>query len=214
MMKSTRSARRSIVATAATLLAGMLATGVAAAQAAPSQAEGQSARLDLAATFDVLHTNHLIAQEFWAEGADVELGARLYGGLGVAARVEGLHAGAANANGEPLSLVTAVAGPRYTVRMRSQRYAIFAEALAGESSGFNSLFSKGSGPVGSANAGTTSSANALAVDVGGGLDVQLNHRFALRALRASYLYTQFPNTTTNVQNSLSLSTGIVVRFGR
>jgi hypothetical protein len=213
-MKSTRSARRSMVATAATLLAGVLATGVAAAQAAPSPAEGQSARLDLAVTYDTLHTNHLIAQEFWAQGVALELGARLYGGLGIAGRVEYLHAGASSSNGEPLSLVTAVAGPRYTVRMRSQRYAIFAEALAGESSGFNSLFSKGSGPVGSMNAGTTSSANALAVDAGGGLDVQLNHRFAWRAFRASYLYTQFPNTTTNVQNSLSISTGFVWSVGR
>ena len=51
------------------------------------------------------------------------------------------------------------------------------------------------------------------MDVGGGLDVRLNHRFALRALRASYLRTQFPNTTTNVQNSLSLSAGVVMRFG-
>ena len=213
-MKSKRSIRRSMVATAATLLAGMLATGAAAAQAAPSPAEGQSARLDLAVTYDTLHTNHLIAQEFWAQGAAVELGARLYGGLGVAGRVEYLHASASSANGEPLSLLTVVAGPRYTVQMRSQRYAIFAEALAGESSGFNSLFSKGSGPVGSTNAGTTSSANALAVDVGGGLDVRLNHHFAIRAIRASYFYTQFPNTTTNVQNSLSISTGFVWFPGR
>jgi hypothetical protein len=86
--------------------------------------------------------------------------------------------------------------------------------LAGISNGFHSLFSEGSGPVGSVNAGTTSSSNALAVDVGGGLDVRLNHRFAVRAFRASYLRTQFPNTATNVQNSLSLSAGLVVRFGR
>jgi hypothetical protein len=214
-MKSTRSARRSMVATVATLLASMLATSVAVAQAAPLQAEeGQSARLDLAVTYDMLHTNHLIAQEFWAEGGGAELGVRLYGGLGIAGRVEYLHAGASSANGEPLSLLTTVAGPRYTVQMGGQRYAIFAEALAGESNGFNSLFSKGSGPVGSMNAGTTSSANVLAVDVGGGLDVRLNHHFAIRALRASYLYTQFPNTTTNVQNSLSFSAGIVWSLGR
>ena len=86
--------------------------------------------------------------------------------------------------------------------------------MAGISNGFHSLFSEGSGPVGSVNAGTTSSSNALAVDVGGGLDVQLNRRFAVRAFRASYLRTQFPNTTTNVQNSFSLSAGVVVRFGR
>jgi hypothetical protein len=197
-----------LAATLAAMLMTMLATGAAVAQVV------QSAPIDLAVTYDVLHTDHLTAQDFWMQGGAVELGARLYRGLSVAARVEGLHAGANSANGEPLSLVTAVVGPRFTVRMRSQRYAIFGEALVGESSGFHSLFSEGSGPLGSANAGTTASANALAVDVGGGLDVRLNHHFAMRAFRASYLRTQFPNTTTNVQNSLSISAGIVVRFGR
>jgi hypothetical protein len=128
--------------------------------------------------------------------------------------VEGLHAGASSANGEPLSLVTAVFGPRYTIEMRSHRYAIFGEALAGESNGFHSLFSEGSGPVGAVNVGTTSSSNALAVDVGGGMDMRLNHHFAVRLFRASYLRTQFPNTTTNIQNSLSLGAGLVMRFGK
>jgi hypothetical protein len=189
-------------------MAVLLIAGAAAAQ------EVQSAPIDLAVTYDALHTNHITAQNFWMQGGAMELGARAYRGLGIAARVEGLHAGANSATGEPLSLVTTVFGPRYTWEKHSKRYAIFGEGLAGISNGFHSLFSEGSGPVGSVNAGTTSSSNALAVDVGGGLDVRLNHRFALRAFRASYLRTQFPNTTTNVQNSLSLSAGLVVRFGK
>jgi hypothetical protein len=189
----------------------MLAAGAAST---PGMAAAQNAPIDLAVTYDALHTNHITAQNFWMQGGAMELGARAYRGLGIAARVEGLHAGTNSSTGEPLSLVTAVFGPRYTIETRSQRYAIFGEGLAGISNGFHSLFSEGSGPVGSVNAGTTSSSNALAVDVGGGLDVQLNRRFAVRAFRASYLRTQFPNTTTNVQNSLSLSAGVVVRFGR
>lgn len=138
----------------------------------------------------------------------------MYRGLGIAARVEGDHAGANITTGEPLSLVTTVFGPRYSVETRSHRYAIFGEGLAGISNGFDSLFSEGSGPVGSVSAGTTSSSNALAVDVGGGLSVRLNHRFALRAIRASYVRTQFPNTTTNAQNSLNIGAGLVMQFGR
>jgi opacity protein-like surface antigen len=186
----------------------LLVANVAAAQGA------QSAPIDLAITYDALHTNHITAQSFWAQGGAVELGARAWRGLGIAARVEGDHAGANSTTSEPLSLVTAVFGPRYTLETRSHRYAIFGEGLVGISNGFHSLFSEGSGPVGSVNAGTTSSSNALAVDVGGGLDVRLNHRVAVRAFRASYLRTQFPNTITNAQNSLSLSAGVVVRFGR
>lgn len=187
-------------------MAVMLAAGAAAAQGVPS------APIDLAVTYDALHTNQITAQSFWMQGGAVELGARAYRGLGIAARVEGLHAGANSTTGEPLSLVATVFGPRYTLETRSHRYAIFGEGLVGISNGFHSLFSEGSGPVGSVNAGTTSSSNALAIDVGGGLDVRLNHRFAVRALRASYLRTQFP--TTNVQNSLSLSAGVAMRFGR
>ena len=192
-------------------IALMLTAGAASAQAAPA---GQGAPIDLAVTYDALHTNHISAQNFWMQGGAVELGARVYRGLGVVARVEGLHTGSNSTTGEPLSLVTAVFGPRCTIETRSHRYALFGEGLVGISNGFDSLFSEGSGAVGSVDAGTTSSSNALAVDVGGGLDVRLNHRFALRAFRASYLRTQFPNTTTNVQNSLSLSAGVVLRFGR
>jgi hypothetical protein len=195
--------RRAILSMAVLLIAG-----AAAAQGV------QSAPIDLAVTYDALHTNHITAQSFWMQGGAVELGARMYRGLGIVARVEGDHAGANNTTDEPLSLVTTVFGPRYTLETRSHRYAIFGEGLFGISNGFKSLFSEGSGPVGSSNAGTTSSSNALAADVGGGLDVRLNRRFALRAVRASYLYTQFPNTTTNVQNSLSLSAGLVVRLGK
>lgn len=194
------------------LLAALMVANVAVAET--EAAAVQSAPVDLAVTYDVMHTNHITEQNFWMQGGAAELGARLYRGLGVVARVEGLHSGTNATTAEPLSLVTAVFGPRYTVETRSRRYAIFGESLVGISNGFHSLFSEGSGPVGSINAGTTSSANALAVDIGGGLDVRLNHHLAIRVLRASYLRTQFPNTTNNVQNSLSLGAGVVLRLGK
>jgi hypothetical protein len=188
-------------------MAALLVTSVAAAQ-------NQSAPIDLAVTYDALHTNHITAQSFWMQGGAVELGARAYRGLGIVARVEGLHAGANSTTGEPLSLVTTVFGPRYTVPLRSHRYALFGEGLVGIANGFHSLFSEGSGPVGSVNAGTTSSSNSLAVDAGGGLNIGLNHHLALRALQVNYLRTQFPNSTSNIQNSLSLGAGLVMRFGK
>jgi hypothetical protein len=190
------------------LLAALLVTSVAGAQGV------QSTPIDLAVTYDALHTNHIAAQSFWMQGGAVELGTQMYRSLGIAARVEGLHAGSTSTTAEPLSLVITVFGPRYAVQTRSHRYALFGEGLVGIANGFHSLFSEGSGPVGSVNAGTTSSSNALAVDVGGGLDIRLSHHLALRAIRASRLRTQFPNTTTNVQNSLSLGAGLVMRFGK
>ncbi len=189
-------------------MSATLVASTAVAQSLPS------APVQVAVTYDTLHTNHITGQNFWMQGGAVELAATMYGGLGIAARVEGMHAGAASPVGEPLSLVTAVFGPRYTVESGSRRYALFGEALVGESNGFRSLFSVGSGPVGAVNTGTTSSSNALAVDVGGGLDLGLRRHLSIRVLRASYLRTLFPNTTSNVQNSLSIGSGIVINFGR
>jgi hypothetical protein len=96
---------------------------MAAAQAMPNAV--QCAPIDIAVACDALHTSHITSQSFWMQGGAVELGARAWRGLGVAARVEGLHAGTNSATGEPLSLVTAV----------------FGAGLVGISNGFHSLFS-------------------------------------------------------------------------
>jgi hypothetical protein len=192
-------------------MAAMLVTSSAVAQAVPA---AESAPVDVAVTYVALRTNHITGQSFWMQGGAVELGARAYRGLGIAARVEGEYAGTNTTTGEPLSMVIAVFGPRYTMESRGGRYAIFGEGLAGISNGFHSLFSEGSGPVGSVNAGTTSSSNALAVETGGGVDVRLRRHVAIRAIQANYVRTQFPNTTTNVQNSFSVGAGVVLRLGK
>ena len=70
------------------LLAVMLVTSMAVAQ------NLQSRPIDLAVTYYALHTNHITAQSSWMKGGGaVELGAQMYRGLGIAARVEGDHAG-------------------------------------------------------------------------------------------------------------------------
>jgi hypothetical protein len=193
-----------------------LMSGIALSVGVPLSAQSLSKELpvDVAVTYAALRTNHVTAATFWMQGGAVELQARFYHGLGMAARVEGEHAGPNTTTAVPLNLVTAVFGPRYAAATRSGRYSFFGEALVGESNGFRSLFSKGSGPVGLVNAGTTSSSNTLAVETGGGFDIRLSRRVALRAIQASYLRTQFPNSTTNVQNNVSLGAGLVLRFGK
>jgi hypothetical protein len=191
------------------VLAVVMARGIAMGQNA-----SKVAPVDVAVTYDALRSNHITGDNFWAQGGAVELGGRFYRGLGVAARVEGGHAGAGNTNGVPLNLVTAVFGVRYTVSSHSGRYVIFGEGLVGQSNGFRTLFSKGSGPVGSPTAGTITSDNAFAVETGGGLDFSLSRHLGLRAIEARYLRTDFLNSTTNIQNNLSLGAGIVLRFGR
>jgi hypothetical protein len=52
-------------------MAVMLAASATSAQGVPA---GQSAPVDLAVTYDALHSNHITAQSFWMQGGAVELG--------------------------------------------------------------------------------------------------------------------------------------------
>jgi len=69
---------------------------------------------------------------------------------------------------------------------------------------------------------TSVSTNAPAFSIGGGLDIKINKKVAIRLFQAEYLYTAFGNDckfavcntgTDNSQNSFRLKSGIVVRWG-
>jgi opacity protein-like surface antigen len=67
---------------------------------------------------------------------------------------------------------------------------------------------------------TSFSKNAFALTVGGGADIKLNKKFALRLVQAEYLYTRFGNdcplaycSNNNSQNSFRLKSGIVMSWG-
>jgi opacity protein-like surface antigen len=69
-------------------------------------------------------------------------------------------------------------------------------------------------------ASTSYSKNAFAMTVGGGLDIPLSKKFALRLVQAEYLYTRFGNacafaycSNNNNQNSFRLKSGIVMAWG-
>jgi hypothetical protein len=72
---------------------GMLSMAVLLIAGAAAAQEVHSAPIDLAVTYDGLHSNHITAQSFWMQGGAAELAARMYRGLGIAARFEGDHAG-------------------------------------------------------------------------------------------------------------------------
>ena len=109
-------------------------------------------------------------------------------------------------------------GPTVTANLG--RSTIFAHALFGEARS-----SSGAGVgipiIGGISTGLTS-ANAFAMAFGGGIDVGVTRYFAIRAIQADYLRTQFSATdalTTglssslgNRQGSFRYSTGIVFRF--
>ena len=60
---------------------------------------------------------------------------------------------------------------------------------------------------------TASNATAtLALNFGGGVDLDLNRRFSVRLAQVSYLLTTFDNGSSNLQNNLRLDAGIVLHF--
>jgi opacity protein-like surface antigen len=144
------------------------------------------------------------SQNFWMQGGAVELGVDAWRGWGITANVTGTHAGSIGTSGLPLSLVTITFGPRYRWRA-NRRVSVYMEGLIGEADGLRSIFPTA--------AGTQPDANGFAVQAGGGVDCQLTERFAVRALSVGWSRTQLPNGVDNVQDSLQVGAGLVVRFG-
>ncbi|MGA7854297.1 MAG: hypothetical protein WCA15_13305 [Candidatus Acidiferrales bacterium] len=63
-------------------------------------------------------------------------------------------------------------------------------------------------------AATGDGAYSFATRIGGGLDLPLNSRFALRLIQIDYYLTHSVNATNNHQNNLLVAAGIVFRWPR
>ena len=100
------------------------------------------------------------------------------------------------------TLSTYLFGPRVSYR-HFNRVTPFGEVLFGIAHGDASFLN------------TTNSQNAFAMTVGGGVDYRVSSRFSIRPLKVDYLLThfnEFATTSTQTQNNLRVSTGIVFRF--
>lgn len=134
------------------------------------------------------------------------LGGAFFHGLGLEANVTGTHASAASTSGVGLTLVTATFGPTYIWKLPmhhadKRQWSLFGESLVGVANGLDSVFPKAGG--------AQTSANSMALEMGGGADLLLSRRVSLRLIQADWLWTQLPNGTSNVQNNLQLGFGVV-----
>jgi hypothetical protein len=188
------------------LLAGAcILTGLAAAgQSTASQVEPATGHIDVAFVYNPLMANLVGGDGFWMQGGSVQVHGRFWHGLGVVADVAGLHRVSANSSSVGLDLITWTFGPRYSWAPARGSCTFFGQGLVGEVNGLNSVFPHASG--------ATATASSLAVNVGGGINLSLNHRLSVRVLEADWLRTQLPNSTTNVQNNLRLGAGLIYRF--
>lgn len=115
-----------------------------------------------------------------------------------------LEASKINSAGVDLTTITITVGPRYTWKPHSDKFEAFGEGLVGDARGTNGVF-----PT---TVGVVSDIDSLALQIGGGLNLRVSPRVSVRAVQADWIRTQFPNGTTNVQNSLRLGAGVMFRL--
>lgn len=144
---------------------------------------------------------------FNLNGGNAELAVRVYKSLSAVFDLTGGHAGATSIPGQSLSLLSYTAGPRFTFPLhRSERVRMlpFAQVLLGGVHGFDGQFAD--------HSSISASANGFALLAGGGVDLELKHRLALRLAQVDYALNRLPNNTNDRENLLRVSVGVVLRF--
>jgi hypothetical protein len=186
--------------------------GLAAWGQAPSPQHSKAVSFDLAASYTAEKAQQApdACGCFWMKGGSMDLTANLWKGWGVTLAVNGEHASASTA-GSDLNFVRSLLGPRYSlhpvhVGVRRTPVRIFGEALFGRAYAFNSVF-----PIAG---GVVSSRDAMALQAGGGVNVQWSKHFGVRPLQVDYMRTSFLNNGSNTQNDVSASWGVIYRFGK
>jgi hypothetical protein len=200
-----------------TLLAGVfiLAGAAACAQQAQPIARRSSLSIDLGLTY-VAERAKIAPGNcgcFWPHGGGADAAITFGKGLGIAAVLNGDHASNI-APGVDVNRVAFMAGPRYTRRIHTwsadsqqeRNLQFFGEGLFGVTHAFDGVYP--------ASSGVTSSANAFAMQAGGGINLRLSKNFGLRLVQVDYARTTLPNNASNTQNDLRLAFGIAWHFTR
>lgn len=148
---------------------------------------------------------------FYLRGANTEIGYSFWKGVGFVAGATG-EAGTNLRNNIDIHQVTFFVGPRYTWNIGhispttwNRKGDIFVQGKFG-----HTFATAGQYPV---NGVLTSNASAMDLQVGGGVNMHIYHRFDLRLIEGEAVRTKLPNGISNVQNSFRISTGINFHIG-
>jgi outer membrane immunogenic protein len=185
------------------LLATVLLLGGASAAVAQESFSG-----DAAATYHWVHTNAGPGQCgcFGLNGAGLSGSFSVHGPWSVVADVSSEFTGSASSTGNSLTLTSFMGGARFQLpqpwlrKIRRHKPQPFAQVLVGVAH------------AGGLEAGVGDGSNKFAARVGGGIDVPIGSRFAVRAIQIDYFPTTFANATNDHQNNLMISAGIVFHW--
>jgi opacity protein-like surface antigen len=193
------------------LVLGVLLVAAPLAAQRPSSAAtaGDTPRVEISLGYSPVVSRTVISTGccFRMNGGSASVAANVNRWLGFVGDVGGYYTGNAGSGGFTLSVISYTFGPRVSFR-RSSRFTPYVQGLFGGARAGGTLYT-----LGFQQGSTIGPRNAFAMLLGGGLDINVNHRFAIRAIQADWLFTKFPNGGTNRQNNVRLTAGIVFRFG-
>lgn len=185
-------------------LAGLLSLAAVSTAVAQSS-NGMFHSGDAAVTYQRVESNAPPGQCgcFGANGGGASLSLKFRPGWAAVAEVSADYAGNGPGTGNSLTLVSYMAGARYTVLHAGiGHFQPFGQVLVGAAH------------AGGGIAGAGDHASVFAARVGGGVDLPLTPRFALRLAQVDYYPTMAANAVNDHQNNLLLATGIVLRWLR
>jgi outer membrane immunogenic protein len=198
--------RKSLLLAIAVLAGSFLASSSTLSAQVQTGAMGGAHPLEVTLSYSALRANGPpgACSCFWMQGGTAEFNVALLRKLSAVGEVSVHHAASVNSAHEGLGLATYLFGLRYSPTSRS-RLVPFAQALVGGVHGFDAYFPNPDG--------SRATPDALAAAFGGGINLNVSSRFALRAVQADYVLTSLPNDAGDWQNNFRLGAGIVIRFG-
>jgi hypothetical protein len=195
---------------AATLTLVAMVIGPAARAQSGGNGEWQRfPAMDVGATFTT-ERSKVVAGDcgcFWLQGGSAEAAIHVWRDISAAVNLTGGHASDIGP-GVDIAQIAVMGGPRYTFGasrwtdhwLHDHHTSVFGEALFGGVHAFDGAYPS--------STGFKSSATALSMQFGGGIDVHLAKRFNLRAIEVDYVRTSLPNGTTDSQHDLRLAIGL------
>jgi outer membrane immunogenic protein len=128
----------------------------------------------------------------------------LWKNIAAVAQITGSRTDSVPQSQQGLSLITYMAGPRYSFSV-AKRLTIYGQVVVGGVHGFDSYFPR-------SGAQPTGAANSLAFAPGGGVEISVRNWLSVRAVETEFLVTHLPNAVNDYQHNLRISSGVVFRF--
>ena len=179
-------------------LAALFALGAAQAQDTP--------KVDLFGGYTYMHGNVIITgQGISLNGGSGSVAYNYNRWAGLVFDLGAYHQGNVAGNGQTLTVMTYLFGPRITWR-KNEKFTPFGQLLLGGGHAGGTLYTGGTSPLGTQNC--------FAMTLGGGVDWKVQSSISVRLFQAEYLRAQFANGSNNQQNDFRLSAGVVFHFGK